>query len=58
MNMKLYTYKDSIKSYKFKSVIIALLLTGIMFSLYSCQYEVVPIGTTVPVGASSTVQTI
>ena len=30
-----------------------LLLTGILFSMYSCQYEVVPIGTIVPVGASS-----
>ena len=32
---------------------ILLLLTGILFSMYSCQYEVVPIGTIVPVGASS-----
>ena len=30
-----------------------LLLTGILFSMYSCQYEVVPVGTSVPVGASS-----
>ena len=30
-----------------------LLLAGILFSMYSCQYEVVPIGTTIPVGASS-----
>ena len=46
MNTKLYTYKR-------KNVFILLLLTGILFSMYSCQYEVVPIGTIVPVGASS-----
>lgn len=45
MNTKLYTYKR-------KNVFILLLLTGILFSMYSCQYEVVPIGTTAPVGAS------
>ena len=53
MNTKLYTYKDSIKGYKFKSVIIALLLTGILFSMYSCQHEAVPVGASVHVGASS-----
>ena len=45
MNTKLYTYKR-------KNVFILLLLTGILFSMYSCQYEVVPIGTIVPVGTS------
>ena len=49
MNTKLYTYKR-------KNVFILLLLTGILFSMYSCQYEVVPVGTIVPVGASSTLQ--
>ena len=47
MNTKLYTYKR-------KNVFMLLLLTGILFSMYSCQYEVVPIGMIVPVGASST----
>lgn len=47
MNTKLYTYKDSIKGYKFKNVIIVLLLTGILFSMYSCQHEVVPVGASV-----------
>ena len=46
MNTKLYTYKR-------KNMFMLLLLTGILFSMYSCQYEVVPIGTIVPVGASS-----
>ena len=46
MNTKLYTYKR-------KNVFMLLLLTGILFSMYSCQYEVVPVGTTAPVGASS-----
>ena len=46
MDMKLYTYKR-------KNMFMLLLLTGILFSMYSCQYEVVPIGTIVPVGASS-----
>ena len=50
MNTKLYIYK-------MKGVFITLLLTGILFSMYSCQHEAVPIGTTVPVGASSTLQT-
>ena len=38
MNMKLYTYKR-------KSVFMLLLLVGILFSMYSCQYETVPVGT-------------
>lgn len=42
MNMKLYTYKR-------KNVFMLLLLTGILFSMYSCQYEAVPVGTSVPV---------
>ena len=46
MNTKLYTYKK-------KNIFILLLSTGILFSMYSCQYEVVPVGTTAPVGASS-----
>ena len=46
MNTKLYTYKN-------KNILIALFLTLLLSSLYSCQYEVVPIGTIVPVGASS-----
>lgn len=50
MNMKLYIYK-------MKGVFIALLLTGILFSMHSCQHEAVPIGITVPIGASSTSQT-
>lgn len=29
-----------------------LLLTGILFSMYSCQYETVPVGTSVPLGIS------
>ena len=45
MNTKLYTYKR-------KNMFMLLLLTGILFSMYSCQYEVVPIGTIVPVGTS------
>ena len=49
MNMKLYTYKR-------KNMFMLLLLTGILFSMYSCQYEVVPIGTIVPVGASAVIQ--
>ena len=43
MDMKLYTYKR-------KSVFMLLLLVGILFSMYSCQYETVPVGTIVPVG--------
>lgn len=46
MNTKLYTYKN-------KNILIALFLTLLLSSLYSCQYEVVPIGTIVPIGASS-----
>ena len=38
MNMKLYTYKR-------KTMLILLLLTGVLFSMYSCQYETVPVGT-------------
>lgn len=49
MNMKLYTYKR-------KSIFMLLLLTGILFSMYSCQYEVVPVGTIAPVGIASTTQ--
>lgn len=49
MNTKLYTYRV-------KGVFITLLLTGILFSMYSCQHEVVPIGTIAPVGASSTIK--
>lgn len=50
MNTKLYTYKN-------KNILIALFLTLLLFSLYSCQYETVPIGTTSPVGVPSTAQT-
>ena len=45
MNTKLYTYKR-------KNMFMLLLLTGILFSMYSCQYEVVPIGTTISVGTT------
>ena len=45
MNTKLYTYKR-------KNVFILLLLTGILFSMYSCQYEAAPLGTAIPIGAS------
>ena len=45
MNTKLYTYKR-------KNMFMLLLLTGILFSMYSCQYETVPVGTIVPVGNS------
>ena len=45
MNTKLYTYKR-------KNVFILLLLTGILFSMYSCQYETVPVGTIAPIGIS------
>ena len=45
MDMKLYTYKR-------KSMFMLLLLTGILFSMYSCQYEVVPVGTSAPIGIS------
>ena len=38
MNTKLYTYKS-------KNVFMLLLLAGILFSMYSCQYETVPVGT-------------
>lgn len=50
MNTKLYTYKK-------KNMFMLLLLTGILFSMYSCQYEVVPIGTIVPVGTTISVGT-
>lgn len=53
MNTKLYTYKRStLKNYKRKNVFMILLLAGILFSMYSCQYEVVPIGTTISVGTT------
>ena len=45
MNTKLYTYKN-------KNILITLFLTLLLFSLYSCQYEVVPVGTTISVGTS------
>ena len=45
MNTKLYTYKR-------KNIFILLLLTGILFSMYSCQYETVPVGTSIPIGIS------
>lgn len=46
MNTKLYTYKRStLKNYKRKNMFMILLLTGILISMYSCQYETVPIGT-------------
>ena len=48
MDMKLYTYKR-------KSVFMLLLLVGILFSMYSCQYEAVPVGTTIPVGTTAPV---
>lgn len=38
MDMKLYAYKRKI-------VFMLLLLAGILFSMSSCQYETVPIGT-------------
>ena len=38
-------------------VITSILLTGILASINSCQHEAVPIGITVPIGASSTSQT-
>jgi hypothetical protein len=38
MNTKLYSYKR-------KSMFMLLLLTGILFSMYSCQYETVPVVT-------------
>ena len=52
MDSKLYTYKR-------KNVFMLLLLTGILFSMYSCQHEAIPVGTNVaigtiiPIGASS-----
>ena len=55
MNMKLYTYKS-------KNLFMILLLTGILFSMYSCQYEAIPVGTNVaigtiiPIGASAVIQ--
>ena len=49
MNTKLYTYKR-------KNIFILLLLTGILFSMYSCQYETVPVGTITPIGASAVIQ--
>lgn len=49
MNTKLYTYKK-------KNMFMLLLLTGILFSMYSCQYETVPVGTYIPVGIASTTQ--
>ena len=33
-----------------------LLLVGILFSMYSCQYDTVPIGTIIPIGASAVIQ--
>lgn len=45
MNTKLYTYKN-------KNILIALFLALLLFSLYSCQYETVPVGTSVPLGIS------
>ena len=35
---------------KNKNILIALFLTLLLFSLYSCQYEAVPVGMTLPVG--------
>lgn len=49
MNTKLYTYKR-------KNMFMLLLLTGILFSMYSCQHEAVPVGTIVPNGASAVIQ--
>ena len=49
MNTKLYTYKR-------KNMFILLLLTGILFSMYSCQYEVVPVGTTIAVGTNASIE--
>ena len=49
MNMKLYTYKR-------KNTFMLLLLAGILLSMYSCQYDTVPIGTIIPIGASAVIQ--
>ena len=49
MNTKLYTYKS-------KNVFMLLLLAGILFSMYSCQYETVPVGKIIPIGASAAIQ--
>ena len=49
MNMKLYTYKR-------KNMFMLLLLAGILFSMYSCQYETVPVGKIIPIGASAVIQ--
>ena len=49
MDMKLYTYKR-------KNMFMLLLLVGILFSMYSCQYDTVPIGTITPIGASAVIQ--
>ena len=46
MNTKLDTYKR-------KNMFMLLLLTGILFSMYSCQYEFVPVGTTISVGTTA-----
>lgn len=54
MNMKSLNYKSAaLTSFRIKNLLLIAILTGVLFSMYSCQYETIPIGTIVSVGAKS-----